>query len=100
MFRIYKTEFFQKRPQWIIPLLLEISPKNFVQPTFALAVKQLDEIAGIIRGSNVFSRKKKRYRMERGEDYVSIVSENGSPYLSYRIESFKNLKDQQDVAHG
>ncbi len=90
MYRIYQTEYFQKRPRWIIPLLLEISPRNFVQPTFDLALKQLDQIVTTIKGSNVFGRKKK-YKVERGEDYVSIINESGSPYLSYRIEPFKNM---------
>lgn len=92
MYRIYKTEYYRKRPRWIVPLLLEISPKDFVQPTIDLARKQLDGIVLKINGFSILG--KRHYKVEQGEDYVSIINESGIPFLSYRIESFNNQKNK------
>lgn len=90
MYRVYKKEHFQKRPKWIIPLLLDISPRDFIQEDMEGARRQLDAIEEIIGRSEAF-RQKGRYRVERGEDYVAIVNEGGTPYLSYRIKEFEKI---------
>lgn len=91
MYRVYKTEHFQKRPRWIIPLLLAISPRDFIQESYDGAVSQLDYIEKTINESKVLT-KKNRYKVKRGDGFVSIVNESGTPYLSYRIESFKEAR--------
>lgn len=87
MYRIYKTEHFHKRPQWVVPLLLEISPRNFTQRTVEQARKELDNVERIIKESPNFI-KGNRYHVERTEDAVVIVNKSGTPYISYRIEPF------------
>ena len=89
MYRIYKTEHFQKRPRWIIPLLVEISTRKFLSTTREDAREALVGVAKTIRSSKVFGRKMK-YKVITDDDSVSVVNESGSPYLTYRIEEFES----------
>lgn len=92
MYRIYKTEHFYKRPDWVVPLLLEISPKNFTQPTLELARKELGNVEHTIRESRFFG-KRNRFHIEKTDDSVSIVNSSGTPFISFCIEPFGGGKD-------
>ena len=91
MYRVYKKEHFQHRPKWVIPLLLDISPRNFIQEDMEGAQQQLDWVYQTISESRGFTRKN-LYRLVRGDDYVALINKKDVPYLSYRIKEFQPFK--------
>ena len=85
IYKINKTEFLSPRPRWIVRVLLDISPSEFVKPDRKSAQVVLDRIESRINESGELNIRR-RYKVLRSEESVSIVNDRNKPIVSFQIK--------------
>lgn len=89
MYKVSKSEYLERRPAWMITLLLRLQPKlygNF--PTEHKAKVILRYIRMMIHKSRII-KQKGRLQLESSSDKIVIKNNFGRPYLSFNIEKTK-----------
>ena len=88
-YKVCKSEVLERRPAWMITLLLRLQPKLYGNlPNEHKARVILRYIRMMIHKSRII-KQKGRLQLESSDDKLVIKNNFGRPYLSFNIEKTK-----------